>query len=71
MLAPPLGAREVQGTIVYPVNAEVKNGAMFSLGVNSRILNEGFRVGLGHNPRVPTQASGCRPVADRSSLTQR
>jgi len=46
MLAPPLGAREVQGTIVYPVNAEVKNGAMFSLGVNSRILNEGFRVGL-------------------------
>jgi hypothetical protein len=30
---------------VYPVNAEVKAGAMLSLSVNSRVLYEGFRVG--------------------------
>ena len=62
MLAPPVGACEVQKTIVYPVNAEVKAGAMSSLGVNSQVLNEGFAWVIGRNPRVPIQASGCRPV---------
>jgi hypothetical protein len=42
MLAPPSCACEVQGTIVYPVNAEVKADAMLSLGVNNRVLNEGL-----------------------------
>jgi hypothetical protein len=49
-------------TIVYPVNAEVKAGAMLSLSANSRVINEGFRVGTKHLIRRNAHIVQDRPL---------
>jgi hypothetical protein len=45
MLTPPFGAGDVQDPSSSPVSAEVKLGAALSLGANSWIFNEDFRMG--------------------------
>jgi hypothetical protein len=50
------------GIIVYPVNTEVKAGAMLSLDANSRILNEEFSRGSVDLFRVRDHRLGLSPA---------